>query len=59
MFPPQDVTNETINVFFEILGNNNNVSVIGLNNSSNNIPCVQLWNGEFPDTYINMVLYAR
>lgn len=58
MFPPEYVTNKTIDVFFEILGNNYYVSVIGLNNSDN-VPCVQLWTGSFPDTYINMVLYTR
>lgn len=59
MFPPQDVSHNVINEFFDILGNNRNVSVIGVNNLNSNIPCVQLWN-TVPDTYnINMVLYTR
>lgn len=59
MFPPEDVTSRTQEELFNILGNNTNVSIYNLKDYKGQIPCVQLWNIAYPDTFINIILYSR
>ncbi|XP_022176927.1 uncharacterized protein LOC111038222 [Myzus persicae] len=59
MFPPEDVTSRTEEELFNILGNNTNVSIYKLKDFKGQIPCVQLWNIAYPDTFINIILYSR
>ncbi|XP_060857516.1 uncharacterized protein LOC132935078 [Metopolophium dirhodum] len=59
MFPPEDVTSRTQQELFNILGNNTNVSIYKLKDYKGQIPCVQLWNIAYPDTFINIILYSR
>jgi len=59
MFPPEDVTSRAQEELFNILGNNTNVSIYKLKDFKGKIPCVQLWNIAYPDTFINIILYSR
>jgi len=59
MFPPQIITAEIENMFFDILGNNNRVFVFYLNDLPKKVPCVQLTSVLFPTTCLNMVMYLK
>lgn len=59
MFPPEDVTVRTVKELFNILGDNNNVTIYKLKDFKGQIPCVQLWNIAYPNTFINIILYSR
>lgn len=59
MFPPEDVTSKIQEELFNILGNNTNVSIYKLKDYKGQIPCVQLWNIAYPNTFINIILYSR
>ncbi|KAL4105205.1 hypothetical protein QTP88_020473 [Uroleucon formosanum] len=58
MFPPEDVTSKIQEELFNILGNNTNVSIYKLKDYKGQIPCVQLWNIAYPNTFINIILYS-
>lgn len=59
MFPPDKMTSETTQLFFEILKNKLDVSVFIIKHSIENIPCVQLLSEIYPYTFISMILYER
>lgn len=59
MFPPESVTSNTVEVFFDLLKNKLDVSVFILNKLVDDIPCVQLISDLYPCPLINKILHQR
>jgi hypothetical protein len=59
MFPPHQITSEMVDMFFNILKDSTEVTVIQLKDFQREIPCVQLFTDTYPNTHISIILYTR
>lgn len=59
MFPPHNITSKMVDMFFNILKDSTEVSVIQLKDFQRGIPCVQLFSDTYPNTHIGIILYTR
>lgn len=59
MFPPESLTSNTVEIFFELLENKLDVSIIVLHNLAENIPCIQLMSDLYPCSLINVIMLQR